>query len=125
MTYYNKGQPEVRDGFPLPPYNSPSNPNYATFANQPQFPLDNGSNAYQIQQNREALSYFVGLNQQVSDTVAANTANNTRIPYPTFKTQGERLLYQQGQSIAVAKRIATQNAMLSSSTIYNYINGTK
>ena len=118
MTYYNKGVPEVRGSCPVAPYNSPFNPNFSTFANQPQFPLNQGSNAKQVQQNIAAFSYFNGLNQQVSNMVTINS----NAPYPTFKSQGERLLYLQGQSIAAAKSLATRT--VACSTIYSYINHT-
>ena len=120
MTYYNKGQPEVRNGDPQPPYNSVKNKNYVTFANQPQFPLDTGSNAQQVLQQNGALSYFMGLNQRVDAIVSTNAAGITNLPYPTFKSQGERLLYQQGQAIAAAK--ARANSTLNVSTIYDIIN---
>jgi len=120
MTYYNKGVPEVRRDYPLPPYNAPQNPNYSTFANQPQFPLDTGSNAQQILEQNGAFSYFNGLNQQVTAAVRANVAGTTNIAYPTFKTQGERLLYLQGQTVAAAK--ARANSALTVSTIYDIIN---
>jgi len=120
MTYYNKGVPEIRSGNPMPPYNSPLNPNFSTFANQPQFPLNTGSNAKQQQQNVAALTYFTGLNQQVNNIVSTNVANSTKIPYPTFKSQSERLLYVQGQTIAAAKSNAS--GMMNCSTIYDYIN---
>jgi hypothetical protein len=115
MTYYNKGVPEIRTSCPMPPYNSPSNPNFATFSNQPQFPLDSGSNAQQLQGNGAALSYFTGLNQQVLDAVNAPT----NVPYPTFRSQGERILYLQGQTAAAAKAMASQTVC---SNIYDYIN---
>ena len=121
MAYYSNGKPETRDGCPMPPYNSVLNPNFSTFSNQPQFPLNQGSHARQVQQNIQALSYFVGLNNQVSNTVAQNKANGTSAPYLTFKSQGERILYMQGQAIAAAKA-PTTNPRISCSTIYNYIN---
>jgi hypothetical protein len=116
----NKGLPEVRRDYPLPPYNSPLNPNFATFANQPQFPLSTGSNANQIKQNIAALSYFNGLNQVTYDTVQSNNSSGAKLAYPTFKSQGERMLYLQGQTIAAAKRAANQTTPVS--TIYNIIN---
>ena len=121
MAYYSHGNPEIRNEPPKPPYNSPLNPNFSTFSNQPQFPLNQGSNAYQVSQNRQALSYFVGLNAQVSNTVTQNNSNNTHIPYVTFKSQSERILYMQGQAIAAAKA-PTSNPKISCSTIYNFIN---
>jgi len=120
MAYYNPGQPEIRNGCPMPPYNSPQNPNFSTFANQPQFPLNVGANAQQVQQNVAALGYFTGINQQVNAVVNANYNNGTTLPYPTFKSQGERILYMQGQTVAAAKAIAS--GQMSCSTIYDYIN---
>jgi len=120
MSSYNRGQPEIRKGPPQPPYNSVQNTNYATFANQPQFPLDTGSNAQQVLEQNGAFSYFNGLNQQVTAVLSTNVANGTRLPYPTFKSQAERLLYQQGQTVAAAK--ARANSTLTVSTIYDIIN---
>jgi hypothetical protein len=120
MAYYNPGQPEVRNGCPMPPYNSPQNPNYSTFANQPQFPLDAGSNTKQVQQNVAALGYFTALNQRVNAVVTTNFNSGTKLPYPTFKSQGERIFYIQGQMIANAKAIAAGQVAIS--TIYDYIN---
>jgi hypothetical protein len=117
---YNRGQPEVRNGDPQPPYNSIQNKNYTTFANQPQFPLDTGSNAQQVLQQNGALSYFMGLNQRVNAVVSTNVANESKLPYPTFKSQAERLLYQQGQTVAAAK--ARANSTLTANTIYDIIN---
>jgi hypothetical protein len=120
MTYYSNGLAETRTNNPMPPYNSALNPNYSTFSTQPQFPLNQGSNAEQIQSNIGALSYFNGLNQQVSNIVDSNRNKGTKLPYPAFKSQSERLLYLQGQTIAAAK--ANASGMLGVSTIYNYIN---
>ena len=120
MSSYNRGQPEIRNGDPQPPYNSVKNKNYATFANQPQFPLDTGSNAQQVLQQNGALNYFNGLNQQVDAIISTNVANGTKLPYPTFKSQAERLLYQQGQSVAAAK--ARANSTITVTTIYDIIN---
>lgn len=120
MAYYNPGQAEVRYGCPMPPYNSPQNPNYSTFVNQPQFPLDTGSNVQQVHHNVAALGYFTALNQQVNAVITANVNNGAKLPYPTFKSQGERILYIQGQNIAAAK--ANAACQLTSSTIYDYIN---
>ena len=122
MSYYNKGVPEVRVDYPLPPYNSSQNPNYSTFANQPQFPLNTGSNAQQILQQNGAINYFNGLNQQVTAVVSTNVAGTTNMAYPMFKSQGERLLYLQGQTAAAAK--ARANSALTVSTIYDIINNT-
>ena len=119
MAYYNKGVPEVRSACPVPPYNSPLNPNFSTFAYQPQFPLDPGSNAQQQQLNTQSLSYFTAINRQMSSIVGLNATTGSHIPYPTFRSQGERLLYLQGQTVAAAKANA---AGLRCSTIYSYVN---
>jgi hypothetical protein len=70
--------------------------------------------------NTAALTYFNGLNQQVSSIVASNASTGTRVAYPTFKSQSERVLYIQGQAIASAKALASGQIFVS--TIYSYIN---
>lgn len=115
-----RGTPETRNECPMPPYNSPLNPNFATFADQPQFPLNQGSNAEQIKMNTAALTYFNGLNQQVSSIVDSNTRTGAHVAYPTFKSHGERMMYIQGKSIAAAK--ASASGQIYVSTIYSYIN---
>ena len=120
MTYYNKGRTEVNHGCPMPPYNSIRNPNVSTLSNLTQFPLDTGSNSEQIQQNVAAFTYFNGLNQQIYNTVQSNN-QGTKLPYPVFKSHGERMLYLQGQTIAAAKHAVNNTTPVS--TMYTFING--
>jgi hypothetical protein len=60
---------------------------------QPQYPLNTGSNASQIANQQQNISYFSNLQQKQ----ALNGCS------PVFKTQTERLMYIQGQ-IATASR---------------------
>jgi len=102
MAYQERPGPETRNSAPMPPYNSPLNPNFTTFSNQPQFPLDSGSKSSQLSQNTAAMNYYAGFTMQISSI----TANPTPAPHPTFKTEGERLLYLQGQMIAATRTLA-------------------
>ena len=48
------------------------------------------------------MNYYAGFTMQMSSI----TANPTPAPHPTFKTEGERLLYLQGQMIAATRSLA-------------------
>jgi hypothetical protein len=97
--------------------------------NSPNFPWATGSNAQQIYRSQQNVSYFNSMNQQ---TQAVKTANGSiptlgSRPYPQFKTDAERLMYIQGQSLTAARNIVTgQNpsgpAGVPCSTIYGIIN---
>jgi hypothetical protein len=123
---------------PAPPYNAnnftPANSvAYSTIVsyanNSPNFPWATGSNAQQIYRSKQNISYFNSLNQQ---TQAIKTQNNSigsafQIPYPRFKTDAERLMYIQGQSLTAARNNVTgQNTSapmgVPGSTIYQIIN---
>jgi hypothetical protein len=117
---------------PQPPYNAtnflpptdpqPSttscNPNtYSTLQsyayNSPNYPWNTGSNAQQIYRSQANVSYFNSINQQTSSIVGINSATNQRIPYPQFKSQAERLMYIQGQSLTSARNKATGQSTIS------------
>ena len=120
---------------PAPPYNAtnftPANSvefstlvNYAN--NSPNYPWNTGSNAQQIYRSRQNISYFTGINQQTQAIKTENVLTNNTIPYPQFKTQAERLMYIQGQSLTAARnQITGQNpsapAGVPCSTIYGVI----
>jgi hypothetical protein len=99
------GQPSVSF---VPPYNATNftaaNPNvYSTLQtygySQPQYPLDTGSNSYQVSQQQQNISYFSHVQQQAQNGVP-----------PVFKTQAERLMYIQGQyATASRNQITGQN----------------
>ena len=93
----------------------------------PQYPLPPGSNARQIADNQANVAYFSALNQQTSAIVSTNTALHTHMPYPQFKSEGERIKYRQGQATTSARTYITgQNpaapAGVQLSTIYQIIN---
>jgi hypothetical protein len=86
-----------------PPYNATNftkaNPNMYNILqsyahNAPQYPISSGSNSFQIDQNTQNLTYFSYMNQQ--------TLNGTK-PLPPFKTQAERLMYLQAQTLTAAR----------------------
>ena len=96
------GQPSVSF---VPPYNATNfttaNMNvYSTLQtygySQPQYPLDTGSNAYQISQQRQNISYFSYIQQQAQNGSP-----------PVFKTQAERLMYIQGQYATASRNLIT------------------
>jgi hypothetical protein len=96
------GQPSVSF---VPPYNAtnftPANANvYSTLQtygySQPQYPLDTGSNASQIADQRQNISYFSYVQQQAQNGSP-----------PVFKTQAERLMYIQGQYATASRNLIT------------------
>lgn len=117
-----------------PPYNatnftSANGPVFSTIVsyaqNSPNFPWNTGSNAQQIYRSQQNVSYFNNINQQTQAIKTLNGASGTR-PYPQFKTQAERLMYIQGQSLTAARnQITGQNpsgpAGVPCSTIYGII----
>jgi hypothetical protein len=123
---------------PAPPYNAtnftPANPEvFSTLVsyanNSPNYPWATGSNAQQIYRSKQDISFFTSLNQQ---TQAVKTQNNSlgvafQLPYPRFKSDAERLMYIQGQTLTAARNKMTgQNpsapAGVPCSTIYGIIN---
>jgi hypothetical protein len=91
---------------------------------QPSYPLPPGSDARQVALQTANVSYFNTLNQK---TQAIKTANVAGIPYPSFKTESERLMYIQGQAATAARnRFTGQNPSLPAgvpcSTMYEIIN---
>lgn len=120
---------------PAPPYNATNFTaansvefttlqNYAK--NSPNYPWATGTNAQQIYRSKQNVSYFNGINQQTHAIRTANGLLGTQ-PYPQFKTQTERLMYIQGQSLTAARnQITGQNpsapAGVPCSTIYGIIN---
>lgn len=129
--------PEIRNGCPLPPYNTLNfNSNspvvfstLQSFAKtSPNYPLPVGSNARLVAENQANVAYFNGINQQ---TIAIrSTVNGTGIsmPYPQFKSEGERLKYIQGKTSTAARSVLVPNqnpvgtAGVPLSTLYQIIN---
>lgn len=107
-----------------PAYNAtnftPGNPQIfntlKSYANLPNYPLNTGTDANQIYLSRQNISYFNEINQQ---TMNVKNSNSNLKQYPQFKSDSERLMYLQGQTL-----LAARNKMLGQpqSTIYNIIN---
>lgn len=104
--------------------------------NSPNYPWDTGSDAQQIYRSRQNIVYFNTLNQQ---TQAVRTANGNpqnlygtttgNIPYPRFKSDAERLMYIQGQSLTSARNLISRRNPSAPMgvpclSIYNIINDT-
>jgi len=114
MAYYNSGVPETRNACPQPPYNA-TNFNadspviFSTLqsyaGSQPQYPLPVGSDANQVYRNTANVTYFNYINQQTAAIRSTNQSLAHHMPYPQFKSEGERLMYRQGL-VTTAARVA-------------------
>lgn len=119
---------------PGPPYNA-TNFNEANSSTlivlksyahtSPNYPWNTGSNAQQIYRSQQNITYFNNLNQQTINIRTLNGSNGT-VPYPQFKTQAERLMYIQGQTLTAARNQITKEnpsgpAGVPYSTIYQII----
>ena len=87
-------------GGPLPPYTDPKNPYYQPLIDNPglvntSFPVQQGSNDSQIQQNRQGRSVY-----QYYNNVNTNVPGRPYVPNTQFKSHAERLAYIQGQIAA-------------------------
>lgn len=130
---YIRGTPETRNSCPLPPYNATNfndkNPAIYTVmqnnaATQPQYPLPVGSDQNQIKQYAQNISYFNGLNQQTQAIKTQNVTTGSKAPYPQFKTQGERIMYLQAQTLTAARnKITGRNPSLPAGVACNSIYG--
>ena len=133
----DQGLPETRNGCPLPPYNTLNfNSNsplifstLQSFAQtSPNYPLPVGSNARLIAENQANVAYFNGINQQTRDIRSTVVGAGVNLPYPQFKSEGERLKYIQGKTTTAARSILVPNqnpvgpAGVPLSTIYQIIN---
>ncbi len=120
---------------PAPPYNatnftSANNVEFATLQsyarNSPSYPWATGSNAQQIFRSNQNITYFTNLNQKTQGVKTGNVLTGNQAPYPTFKTDAERLMYIQGMHLTAARnQITGQNpsapAGVPCSTIYQII----
>jgi len=104
--------------------------NYAK--NSPNYPFDTGVELQQIYKGQRNVIMFNSLNQK---TDAVRNVNKDRIskgllgniPYPQFKSQTERIMYIQGQTLTAARnRMTGENPTIPMgvpcSTIYEIIN---
>lgn len=127
---------EQRNGRPMPPYNATNfnseNPLvFNTLKNnartQPQYPLPVGADANQVYRNTANVMYYNALNMRTSAIRAQNDSLKSSIPYPTFKTEGERIMYRQGMATTAARtQITGENPAVPMgvplTTIYQIIN---
>lgn len=118
---------------PFPPYNAQNftaanGPVYETLQsyahNAPNYPLPQDSNQDMIQRNRANIAYFVNMNQKTQEVKTLNTTTASRIAYPQFKSDQERIMYIQGMFMTAARNKFTgQNpsapAGVPCSTIYD------
>jgi hypothetical protein len=129
---------------PGPPYNATNfTPANAVIYNtlqsyahtQPQYPLGTGYNSDDVSRNTQNISYFSGLNQQtqqiktMNDAItAANAVSKKKQGVKgNIKTQSERIMYLQAQTLTAARNQMTgQNPSLPAgvlcATIYGIIN---
>jgi hypothetical protein len=132
-----QGLPETRNGCPLPPYNTLNfNSNspvifstLQSFAQtSPNYPLPVGSNARLVAENQANVAYFNGINQQTRNIRSTVVGSGVNLPYPQFKSEGERLKYIQGKASTAARSVLVPNqnpvgtAGVPLSTIYQIIN---
>ncbi len=129
--------PEVNKGCPLPPYNtlnftSDSPSVFSTLVSyartQPQYPLPSGSALDQVRALQQNTTFYTQLNQKTAETKALNQSLGSQgsVPYPTFKSEAERLMYRQGLMMAAARtNLTKENPTLPAgvpvSTIYQII----
>jgi hypothetical protein len=114
--YSAQGQPEVRNGPPLPPYNALNfnsnspvifNTLQTIALNSPNYPLPPNANAFEVYQNQSNVSYYNAMNQQASTIRGQNRTLNAPQPYPQFKSESERLKYRQGLAMTAARTLIT------------------
>lgn len=132
-----QGLPETRNECPLPPYNTLNfnsdsplifNTLQSFAKNSPNYPLPVGSNARLVAENQANVAYFNGINQQTINIRSTVVGSGVNLPYPQFKSEGERLKYIQGKATTAARSILVPNqnpvgpAGVPLSTIYQIIN---
>ena len=132
-----QGLPEIRNECPLPPYNTLNfNSNSPIIFNtlqsfartSPNYPLPVGSNARLVTENQANVAYFNGINQQTINIRSTVIGTGVNLPYPQFKSEGERLKYIQGKTTTAARSVLVPNenpvgtAGVPLSTIYQIIN---
>lgn len=132
-----QGLPETRNGCPLPPYNtlnfnSDSPVVFSTLQSyaqtSPNYPLPVGANARLVAENQANVAYFNAINQQTIHIRSTVVGSGISMPYPQFKSEGERLKYIQGKTSTAARSVLVPNqnpvgtAGVPLSTIYQIIN---
>jgi hypothetical protein len=117
----------------LPPYNATNftianEPVYNTLLsyakNSPNYPLPQDSNQDQIHRNRANITYFSNMNQKTQLVKTMNDTTPNKMPYPQFKSEGEKIMYKQGLAMTAArnqfsKQNPTSPAGVFCTTIYD------
>jgi len=136
--YQAPNTPELNQTCPAPPYNtlnftSASPAIFSTLVSyaqtQPQYPLPTGSAPDQLRALQQNITYYSAINQQATAIKQLNQSLGPAgtVPYPQFKSEGERLMYRQGLAMTAARNVITgQNPSLPAgvpaSTLYQIIN---
>ena len=136
--YQAPNTPEVNQTCPAPPYNTlnftdASPVVFSTLVSyaqtQPQYPLPTGSAPDQLRALQQNVTYYSAINQQATAIKQLNQSLGPAgtVPYPQFKSEGERLMYRQGLAMTAARNVLTgQNPSLPAgvpaSTLYQIIN---
>lgn len=137
VPYQAPNTPENNQICPAPPYNTlnftPASPAvFSTLVSyartQPQYPLPTGSAPDQLRALQQNVTYYSAINQQ---TIAIKQLNQSlgasgSVPYPQFKSEGERLMYRQGLAMTAARnKITGENPSLPAgvpaSTLYQIV----
>lgn len=137
IPYQAPNTPENNQTAPAPPYNTlnfnaDSPVVFSTLASytrtQPQYPLPSGSAPDQLRALQQHITYYSAINQQ---TIAIKQLNQSlgvagTLPYPQFKSEGERLMYRQGLAMTAARnKLTGENPSLPAgvpaSTLYQIV----
>jgi len=135
--FQSPNTPEINQTCPAPPYNTlnftPASPAvFSTLVSyartQPQYPLPPGSAPDQLRAHQQNLTYYTALNQSAIATKQLNQSLGAagHVPYPQFRSEGERLMYRQGLAMTAARNVLsgenpTAPAGVPASTLYQIV----
>lgn len=135
--YQPPNTPEINQTCPAPPYHtlnftSASPAVFSTLVSyartQPQYPLPPGSAPDQLRALQQNVSYYTSVNQRAIATKTLNQSLGTAglVPYPQFRSEGERLMYRQGLAMTAARNVITGEnpsapAGVPASTLYQIV----
>lgn len=135
--YQAPNTPEINQTCPAPPYNtlnftSASPTVFSTLQSyartQPQYPLPSGSAPDQLRALQQNVTYYSAVNQRVTQIKQLNQSLGPagHVPYPPFRSEGERLMYRQGLAMTVARNVLTGEnpsapAGVPASTLYQIV----
>ena len=112
--YQTPNTPENNQTCPAPPYNTlnftSANPSvFSTLTSyartQPQYPLPAGSAPDQLRALQQNVTYYSAMNQRTTAIKQLNQSLGPAgtVPYPQFKSEGERIMYRQGLAMTAAR----------------------